>query len=257
MLVAGEVSPRVVAQYEQALTGADVILTSWTKRPTRASFQMPASTPHRSKSTWYIQGSLPVLPIVTGPGVLSYVETSGAEVKTELYPIDDSVEKAADVDAYIASLNEDAELEYDRVLERLEEEQSYVGAMSCRACHAAHYEDWKMTRHSAAMNTLFKVRRNDHPRCVKCHVTGYGIDQGFARSDKRPLLMDVQCEVCHGPGGRHSQAPSTFNIQKSPTLDLCHECHDAEHSDMFSGRIDEAVSSVSHRSFTRQKAGPR
>lgn len=101
-----------------------------------------------------------------------------------------------------------------------EAEASYVGAGACQSCHsrphgpfeAGAYGVWRDHFHADAYKTLSRpytravARRRGITdpttdwRCVKCHVTAYGIPA----SRKAPTYQDaegVTCEACHGPGG--------------------------------------------------------
>lgn len=96
----------------------------------------------------------------------------------------------------------------------------YVGAKACQRCHSqAHaefrngaYGVWVNHFHADAFRTLARpytkalaARRGvENPetdwRCVKCHVTAYGVPaarRGAGYSDAE----GVTCEACHGPGG--------------------------------------------------------
>jgi SH3-like domain-containing protein len=95
---------------------------------------------------------------------------------------------------------------------------AFVGVQACKNCHAgAHdrqYAKWLSHFHSDAYQTLgksyalafAKKRGIDSPtsdwRCVKCHVTAYGVGPdrkaaGYSDSE------GVTCEACHGPGGAY------------------------------------------------------
>ena len=43
--------------------------------------------------------------------------------------------------------------------------------------------------------------------------------------------MNVQCEMCHGPGSAHIKTPLQVNMLRRPPEKLCITCHDEEHSD--------------------------
>lgn len=124
----------------------------------------------------------------------------------------------------------------------------YTGAQSCQPCHPQFYSDWRITSHSNAMKSLIKKRMERQPQCVRCHVTGFGDANGFADSSRRPELENVQCEVCHGSGAEHVRNPSPLNIRPAPTAEVCNRCHDADHSDQFTGRFEQAWRGVSHPS---------
>ncbi len=111
--------------------------------------------------------------------------------------------------------------------------RGFAGAGECRSCHEQEYAQWKSTPHAAAYKTLLDRHRHFHPRCVGCHVVGYGAADGFrlARPDER--LASVQCESCHGPGAAHLHSPSTTNIRRTVDEETCRSCHDQGHTDGF------------------------
>ena len=112
-------------------------------------------------------------------------------------------------------------------------EGRYVGAAQCENCHQAEYAQWKTTRHAGAYKTLLDVHRHYQPRCISCHVVGYGTPHGYRIGAPEEPLGNVQCEICHGPGGRHVAAPSRSNIHRVVPEKVCLECHNPDHSDHF------------------------
>ncbi|MCE2435026.1 MAG: hypothetical protein J4F29_19205 [Candidatus Latescibacteria bacterium] len=108
---------------------------------------------------------------------------------------------------------------------------SFVGAQKCATCHVSQTQQWKSTKHASAFNTLLDVKRQYHPECVACHVTGSGYASGYKMGDSKHPLIHVQCEMCHGPGSEHIVNPMQSPMIKTPTKELCVQCHDQEHSD--------------------------
>ena len=91
----------------------------------------------------------------------------------------------------------------------------YSGGDACRGCHAAAFALWKTTRHAHAFATLVGKHQERDASCVGCHVTA-----GLTG------LPDVQCEACHGPGGRHLVQPHLPGlVQRSPSETQCRSCH--------------------------------
>lgn len=91
----------------------------------------------------------------------------------------------------------------------------YVGAERCRGCHIKQYNSWKQTTMAKSFENLkpgvnadAKKKAGLDPQkdyttdknCLKCHTTGYGKQGGFKSLAETPDLINVQCEVCHGPG---------------------------------------------------------
>lgn len=104
---------------------------------------------------------------------------------------------------------------------------SYVGGQgaACSHCHATTVNMWETTGHAMASAGLTGDNAND-PYCLQCHTTGWdspvesggqidpnnrgpndeGYDDYFGvggeeAADRRDMLMNVQCESCHGPMG--------------------------------------------------------
>ena len=119
-------------------------------------------------------------------------------------------------------------------------ESGYVGVESCTSCHQEERAFWNGTGHAKAYPTLANQNKQYNLECVGCHVTGYDAPGGstVAHVDR---LENVQCEVCHGPGSRHSDAPKAPGlIARSPEKSLCaSKCHHPPHVKS-SWSVDEA-----------------
>ena len=76
----------------------------------------------------------------------------------------------------------------------------YAGAARCGECHAPEMAQWRRTKHATAYKTLLDRHRHFQPKCVVCHVVGYGTPHGYRLGMSEARLGNVQCEVCHGPG---------------------------------------------------------
>ncbi|HMI32370.1 MAG TPA: multiheme c-type cytochrome [Candidatus Limnocylindrales bacterium] len=121
----------------------------------------------------------------------------------------------------------------------------YAGAARCARCHAAEYAQWKTTRHATAYKTLLDAHRHYQPRCVVCHVVGFRTRNGYKLGDPEEPLANVQCEVCHGPGGAHATEPVHARMERTPPESTCLECHNPQHSDAFV--YAEKIRLVQHR----------
>jgi Cytochrome c554 and c-prime len=109
----------------------------------------------------------------------------------------------------------------------------YVGVATCAGCHRGEFAQWRDTPHATAFKTLLDVHRHYQPRCVSCHVVGFGAPDGYRMAGADERLANVQCEVCHGPGARHAREPRAANIRRSVPEAVCVSCHTPEHSDHF------------------------
>ncbi|MEO6598835.1 MAG: multiheme c-type cytochrome [Polyangiaceae bacterium] len=108
-------------------------------------------------------------------------------------------------------------------------ESHYVGVEVCSSCHKSERAFWNLTQHSAAYATLSSAHKEFNLDCVGCHVTGYDKPGGstVVHVDK---LRNVQCEVCHGPGSRHVDAPLDDKLISLPERSLCAaQCHHPPH----------------------------
>ena len=87
-------------------------------------------------------------------------------------------------------------------------DQKYVGAKECGSCHVKAFAEWQKTGHSRAFGVLTEKYEKD-PKCLGCHTTGYGKPSGYKdASDSH--LKGVTCEVCHGPGSKHTEICKAF-----------------------------------------------
>jgi len=130
---------------------------------------------------------------------------------------------------------------------------TYVGATRCQGCHESEYTQWKTTKHASAYKTLLDAHRHYQPRCISCHVVGYGTPTGYRVGAPEEPLGNVQCEVCHGPGGAHVAAPAKTNIHRLVPASVCQECHTPDHSDRFV--YSEQIPKVRH-DFMPNEPGP-
>jgi len=74
------------------------------------------------------------------------------------------------------------------------DEATYKGVKKCKVCHIKIYKTWKQTKHATAFDRLNEKEKKD-PKCYECHTTG-----------KDTTLPGIQCEACHGPGSKFSNA---------------------------------------------------
>jgi hypothetical protein len=111
-------------------------------------------------------------------------------------------------------------------------EPGYSGVDKCEMCHEEAVQSWRQTAHASAYETLEKVNKQFDLSCVGCHVTGFR-RPGGSEVVENEGLRDVQCEVCHGPGSIHNKTETIESISREVGVEICLECHTAEHSDTF------------------------
>lgn len=95
-----------------------------------------------------------------------------------------------------------------------------VGPETCKACHPAAYEAWRVSPHARARDVLPERSRSDR-RCLGCHAPD--LEDGIA---------GVSCEACHGPGRVYS-APYVMRDEElaravglaDPGEKACAGCH--------------------------------
>ena len=120
-----------------------------------------------------------------------------------------------------------------------QEAAKYIGAKSCKMCHADQHKAWGEMKHSHAFDSLspeqIKDGKDDKGRaCVSCHTTGYG-QGGFESVEKSEKLKHVGCESCHGAGSLHKaimfaamdsdEVPAEKKISKNVGCSGCHNPH--------------------------------
>ncbi len=138
------------------------------------------------------------------------------------------------------------------------EEPPYEGRKKCGNCHRSQYESWKDTGHAKALSSLeagekaaAKVKAGLDPdkdytedkKCVGCHTTGFGAEDGYDIEDPSKYLVGVTCESCHGPGSEyrlvHRKAGERFERKGETTAraelvetgeeflfaERCNSCH--------------------------------
>jgi molybdopterin-binding protein len=137
----------------------------------------------------------------------------------------------------------------------------YLGADTCKDCHADQFDRWTKTGHA----TFFTEMVDTDPEgiykdlgfnCARCHTVGYypitelstggwwdvavnvlnfewptdkigqeGTFESFPAELK--AVSNIQCENCHGPGGNHKGDPT--KIGTSFTSGSCNQCHNDGH----------------------------
>lgn len=111
----------------------------------------------------------------------------------------------------------------------------YAGIEACSDCHQEAVDFWETTVHASAYETLVVDNKQFDLSCVGCHVTGFR-EPGGSEVVENTGLVDVQCEVCHGPGALHAEdgGEDLGLIELHAPAKLCAgECHTQEHSDTF------------------------
>jgi hypothetical protein len=103
----------------------------------------------------------------------------------------------------------------------------YSGSDACAVCHEKETDTWLLTRHGHAFDTLVKHAADADPKCVGCHVVGFGEPGGYTISPRTADFENVGCESCHGRGGPHLSPTFVTAGNYEP---VCVTCHDQKHS---------------------------
>ncbi len=131
----------------------------------------------------------------------------------------------------------------------------YVGVLKCKMCHNSprkgnQYKIWKNSPHAKAYEELGTEKAKavakkmgiadpqKSPKCLKCHVTGYGLPK-TAFGPRYHMENGVTCEACHGPGSAYWKVSVMRKIYKGqmdgskvgyvrPNEQTCKKCHNPE-----------------------------
>ena len=162
-----------------------------------------------------------------------------------------------------------------------ETQRMYVGVAKCKTCHktdaqGAQFPLWEKSSHAKAFANLAgekakaiaKEKGIEDPQkadaCLKCHVTGHGVDakflgEGFLASD------GVQCEACHGAGGDYNKMATMKSLAKGeiepasvglvlPDAKTCTKCHN-DGSPTFKGfEFEKMAPKIAHAIPAERKA---
>lgn len=127
----------------------------------------------------------------------------------------------------------------------------FVGAAKCKTCHGKEpignqYAVWARSAHAKAFETLASEKAKQWAsergiadpqaadECVKCHVTGHGVEKARLPLKHDPAL-GVQCEACHGAGSGYYKKKIMMDrdlaVSKGLVLQseaVCTTCHNDE-----------------------------
>lgn len=139
----------------------------------------------------------------------------------------------------------------------------FISSKGCKKCHFRHARSWKKSVHAGSLAILEPGKRAEaktkagldadvdytrNPKCLKCHVTGYGQPRGYPEikdvwtEDEKKLAGNngaVGCESCHGAGSKYASFKSenikykradvvALGLKTPVTTDVCTVCHNSE-----------------------------
>jgi hypothetical protein len=118
------------------------------------------------------------------------------------------------------------------------EKLSFTGWMTCALCHSPQTEFWKTTDHFSALQTLTEQEQQFNLNCLPCHVTSQYKDIKISNNEALLLslpaqLLQVGCEICHGPGKNHAVSQNPSDISRKPDMIICIRCHTSERDEDF------------------------
>lgn len=110
---------------------------------------------------------------------------------------------------------------------------TYVGSLACKDCHPEEYENFMAyAKKSISFQSIEKQMKHltteEIKKCYPCHTTGYGKPGGFLSIEETPHLKNAGCEVCHGPGEKHSRTEDPAHIVSKMSKKDCEVCHISE-----------------------------
>jgi len=119
-----------------------------------------------------------------------------------------------------------------------EMQKTYVGSEKCRSCHEEVYDRFsKYSRKTQSYNHVVLMRHGltdaEYRKCLECHTTGFGKPGGFSSEKETPLLKEVGCEACHGPGSLHVESSDRKDIKNNLSEKDCTVCHNQERVEAF------------------------
>jgi hypothetical protein len=158
-----------------------------------------------------------------------------------------------------------------------DEENQFVGSDKCKNCHSGakkgdQHGSWLKHKHAKAYATLAtpeakklgETKGVAEPQkdkaCLACHVTAFNVPDA-QKNKKFDMTQGVQCETCHGPGGKHVKArlaaeeeeddSKVVTIGKDeiihvPNEELCLKCHNADSPNYKEFKFAERLKEVAH-----------
>jgi hypothetical protein len=119
-----------------------------------------------------------------------------------------------------------------------EMQKTYVGSEKCQSCHEKEYDCYrKHSRKTQSYNHVVLMKKGlteeENRKCLECHTTGFGKPGGFSSEKETPLLKEVGCEACHGPGSLHVESSDRKDIKYKVSEKDCAICHNQERVEAF------------------------
>jgi hypothetical protein len=107
--------------------------------------------------------------------------------------------------------------------------QPFYSYQTCISCHRAEYDQWRLTKHAIALQTLDKQNKLIGD-CLPCHSEMYVRTKSIVISSNE--VGGVECMSCH-----ENVLPHGADFRKKgevqPIRDVCAHCHTKERSPSF------------------------
>ncbi|MCB0746091.1 MAG: cytochrome c family protein [Ignavibacteriae bacterium] len=124
---------------------------------------------------------------------------------------------------------------------------------------------WEESAHANAFKTLQTEAADkiaggkaaEDPKCLKCHVSGHGVDASLL-SSKFSIEDGVQCETCHGAGSAYKSKKIMEDHAKSVAAGMtayadeaaiekqCRSCHNEESPNFKGFNFEEMWAKIKH-----------
>ncbi|HKY06356.1 MAG TPA: multiheme c-type cytochrome [Blastocatellia bacterium] len=103
-------------------------------------------------------------------------------------------------------------------------QSKFVSSGACVSCHEPQYIQWNNSAHAHATDKLVSKQVEFERGCFACHTTGLDPVKTASESDL-PVMHQVQCEQCHGPGADHIAKPEKGYGKIVDMKAACTACH--------------------------------
>jgi len=150
-----------------------------------------------------------------------------------------------------------------------------IGVKKCKMCHSkaktgAQYKVWASSAHAKAYETLATPKAAEFAKargiegspqksdkCLKCHITAFGMTEKEMSKSKITLEEGVSCESCHGGGSLYYKKKTMSGLYKGtikpedvglvmPNKDLCVTCHNEESPSYKEFDFDTFFAKIAH-----------
>ncbi len=124
------------------------------------------------------------------------------------------------------------------------DKQYFIGdAQNCESCHLKQYKAWQQSPHARSWQSLAEDKKTKSLKCLSCHVSGFGREEGFINENITANMKNVSCVDCHYTSPEHMKKKSRDTVKKI-SQETCTVCHDKENDADFN--FEKALLRVKH-----------